>query len=241
MNKTPVQATHDTLQDAHLFWETYLLAQDQPAQESFWQHYETSVRQARSQQKQQVVKANNNPVLGVDRAIAAPQLFTIDPNQRQPFLKKLWAHQAWPILQAFTVAWIAMSVFFSVVNRDENLYQLLSISAVLLLLFIVGIAYYYWVICCPLAGMQLIIDCLGIMREGAGLDHLSIKYSEIVDIKQNPLGLQIRLKPKGRIQEDLESVLLPRALLDYSLVCDLLERHLAFNNQYYSFCVDEAY
>lgn len=235
MNETPVQAAHDTLQDAHLLWETYLLAQDQPNEEHFWQHYETSVRQAKSQQKQQVVvKANYNSALGVnDKTVAAPQLFTIDPNQRQTFLKKLWAYQVWPIVKAFTVAWIAMSVFFSVVNKDGNSYQLLSISAVLLLLFIAGIAYHYWVICRPLADMQLIIDRLGIMREGAGLDHLSIKYSEIVDIKQNPLGLQICLKPKGRIQEDLESVLLPGALLDYSLVCDLLERHLAFNNQYY--------
>lgn len=232
----PVTITNNSLQDYHKLWGAYLPGKNGQDSEIFWGNYEEAICASKQERKQKmVVQATYDklPLLD-DKVVASPQLFTIDPDKRHTFLKKLWAYQVLPIAKAFTIAWVAMSLFFSVVNQDGNSYQLLSISAVLLTLFITGIAYHYWVICRPLADMQLIIDRLGIMREGTGLDHLSIKYSEIIDIKQNPLGLQICLKPKGRIQEDRESILLPGALLDYSLVCDLLQRHLAFNNQYYN-------
>ncbi|OJJ19440.1 hypothetical protein BKI52_21775 [marine bacterium AO1-C] len=236
MNTKPLTKLSEISQGGTELWETFPIYEEDSLREVFWQNYETAIRD--SQKKRQshlVIKASTYTSRRAlkPQMIASPQLFTIDPNQRTPFLKKLWAYQVWPIAKAFTVAWLAMSIFFSVINKDGNSYQLLSISAMLLLFFIAGIAYHYWVICRPLADMQLIIDRLGIMREGAGLDHLSIKYSEIADVRKGPIGLQICLKPRGRIQEDRESILLPGALCNYRLVCELLEHHLAHNNQYY--------
>lgn len=225
----------DKGREEYQLWNRFSIDSDDALQETFWQDYEEAIQVSQQQRRSNLVmEAKAGPgVIFSDRMISSPQLFTVDPNQRTSFLKKLWAYQVVPIAKAFTVAWVAMSVFFSVVNKDGNSYQLLSISAILLLFFIAGIAYHYWVICRPLADMQLIIDRLGIMREGAGLDHLSVKYSEIADIKKTPMGLQICLMPRGRIQEDQESILLPGALLDFPLVCKLLEHHLAFNNKYY--------
>lgn len=236
MDKMQLTKQHSTKNPPeHEHWQAFAPTTDLNANEVFWQDYEAAIDHSRSKRKQSIIvkAAYDHLPLIDDKVMASPQLFTVDPDQRTTFLKKLWAYQVLPIAKAFTVAWVAMSFFFSIINKDGNSYQLLSISAMLLLVFIAGIAYHYWVICRPLGDMQVIIDRLGIMREGAGLDHLSIKYSEIVDIKQNPLGLQICLKPKGRIQEDQEFILLPGALLNYQLVCNLLERHLAFNNQYY--------
>jgi len=235
MNQKPFTNLSDSPPGNHNLWEAFPMSEDSTLQEAFWQNYETAICDSQKKRKNHlIIKASVHQGNALQsQMIASPQLFTIDPNQRTPFLKKLWAYQVWPIAKAFTVAWVAMSIFFSVVNKDGNSYQLLSVSAMLLLFFIAGIAYHYWVICRPLADMQLIIDRLGIMREGAGLDHLSIKYSEIADVRKSPMGLQICLKPRGRIQEDRESILLPEALRNYTLVCALLEHHLAYNSQYY--------
>ncbi len=236
MNEKPFTKPSYIPPDHYDLWEMFLMYDDESSQEAFWSNYEAAVAASQKRRKHQMMSvASDDTRISLEpQMIALPQLFTIEPNQRTPFLKKLWAYQVWPIAKAFSVAWIAMSIFFSIINKDGNSYQLLSISAMLLLFFIGGIAYHYWVVCRPLADMQLIIDRLGIMREGAGLDHLSIKYSEIVDIRKGPIGLQICLKPRGRIQEDRESILLPGALHNYTLVCELLEHHLAYNDQYYS-------
>ncbi|WP_299464430.1 hypothetical protein [uncultured Microscilla sp.] len=235
MNYIPIARTADTIQQASRLWEAYPTNEGNKGRELFWAAYYKAIDESKKTQKQHMnVWANEAPVqMTSNQAMAAPQLFTINPNQRQVFLKKLWAYQVLPVAKAFTVAWFAMSVFFGAVNQDGGSYQLITISAILLVLFITGIAYHYWVICRPLADMQLMIDRLGIIREGAGLDHLSISYSEILDIKRNPLGMQVFIQPKGRIQEEHESVLLPEALLNYPLACELLQRHLATHHQYY--------
>lgn len=219
------------LQDAHQLWGTY------PAQAStedtFWATYDQVIAHAKQAQRQHtIVRASQaHPIQGYN--ITEPRLFVINPDKKRSFLKKLWVHQVLPVEKAFTVAWVTLSLFLLVFNKSGGSSQLMTISSALLALFVIGIAYHYWVICKPLADMQIMIDRLGIVREGAGLDHLSIRYDEVIDIKQSPLGLQVFIQPKGYIQDGQASILLPYALLDYPLVCHLLQQHLAIHHKYF--------
>jgi hypothetical protein len=219
------------MKDAHQLWEAY--PTQALSQETFWATYAQAIAHAKqTQQQHTIVQASQAPVTQACN-LTEPRLFVINPDEIRSFLKKLWVYQVLPVEKAFTIAWVTLSLFLLVFSKSGGSSQLMTISSTLLALFVIGIAYHYWVICKPLADMQVMIDRLGIVREGAGLDHLSIKYSEITDIRQSPLGLQIFIQPKGYIQDDQTSVLLPHALLDYSVACQLLQQHLAVHHKYF--------
>ena len=113
--------------EEYQLWNRFSIDSDDALQETFWQDYEEAIQVSQQQRRSKLVmeaKASAG-IMFHDRMISSPQLFTVDPNQRTSFLKKLWAYQVVPIAKAFTVAWVAMSVFFSVVNKDGNSYQLL--------------------------------------------------------------------------------------------------------------------
>lgn len=227
---------HQTTQKTVIFCPTQQLWEEYPSQatqqETFWLSYDQAISQAKKEQKQyKIIKATQAPPS--NHKITEPCLFMIAPAEKRSFLKKLWAYQVLPAEKVFTIIWIVLSLFLLLFNQGGGSTQLIAISSALLALFVVGIAYHYWVICRPLADMQLMIDNLGIVREGAGLDHLSIKYDEIKDIKQSPLGLQVFIQSKSYIQDEHASMLLPNALTNYALMCELLQKHLANHHKYF--------